>query len=79
MLIQAQAAALDLAAAEPAWGAEADARRSRTLTDAVLELEYTLIPHGLHVVGQRAERRPSASTCCCRWPRPRTARARSAR
>ena len=50
-LIQAQAAVLELAAAEPAWGAEAAARVVR-LTDAVLELEYTLIPHGLHVVGR---------------------------
>jgi magnesium chelatase subunit H len=49
--IQAQAAVLDLAAAEPAWGADAEARIAR-LNDAVLELEYTLIPHGLHVVGR---------------------------
>ena len=28
------------------------AARSRACSDAVLELEYTLIPHGLHVVGQ---------------------------
>lgn len=50
-LIQAQAAMLDLAQAEPAWGVEAAARIER-LNAAVLELEYTLIPHGLHVVGQ---------------------------
>jgi magnesium chelatase subunit H len=50
-LIQAQAAVLELATAEPAWGAQAAARIVR-LTDAVLELEYTLIPHGLHVVGR---------------------------
>ena len=57
-LIQAQAAAVDLAAAEPAWGAAAESEIGR-LTHAVLELEYTLIPHGLHVVGEplsRAER-----------------------
>ena len=49
-LIQAQAHALDLAEAEPGWTepAETIAR----LSDAVLELEYTLIPHGLHVVGE---------------------------
>ncbi len=52
-LIQAQAAAVDLAAAEPAWRDEAEAEIGR-LTHAVLELEYTLIPHGLHVVGQAA-------------------------
>ena len=51
VLIQAQAAALDLSEAEPAWRDAASARVGR-LADAVLELEYTLIPHGLHVVGQ---------------------------
>ena len=50
-LIQAQAAELDLAPAEPAWAADADTAIER-LGAAVLELEYTLIPHGLHVVGQ---------------------------
>ncbi len=50
-MIQAQAAALDLAPAEPAWNDAAEARIAR-LNDAVLELEYTLIPYGLHVVGQ---------------------------
>ncbi|MFC7333580.1 magnesium chelatase subunit H [Rhodocista pekingensis] len=51
-VIQAQAAALELVPAEPAWtGEEADAR-VQALTEQVLELEYTLIPHGLHVVGE---------------------------
>lgn len=50
-LIQAQAATLDLAQAEPQWGVEATDRIA-ALNGAVLELEYTLIPHGLHVVGQ---------------------------
>ena len=50
-LIQAQAAELDLAAAAPAWGAGAPAQIQR-VNDAVLELAYTLIPYGLHVVGQ---------------------------
>ena len=56
-LLQAQAAELDLALAEPAWdsGAEADARVHK-LAAEMLELEYTLIPHGLHVAG----RAPSA-------------------
>jgi magnesium chelatase subunit H len=55
-LIQAQAAELELARPEPAWSL-ADAEREVTrLNAAVLELEYTLIPHGLHVVG----RAPSA-------------------
>ncbi|WP_273283692.1 magnesium chelatase subunit H [Methylibium petroleiphilum] len=57
VMIQAQAATLDLAAVEPPWGAEAAAAQIAKLTAAVLELEYTLIPHGLHVVG----RAPSAT------------------
>jgi len=50
-LIQAQAAAVDLAEAEPAWEGDLDVK-IRELADAVLELEYTLIPHGLHIVGE---------------------------
>jgi len=49
-LIQAQAAALDLAPAEPAWGEGAEEAIGRLLRE-VAELEQTLIPHGLHVVG----------------------------
>lgn len=49
-LIQAQAAAVDLAPAEPAW-VDAAAETER-LTGALLELEYALIPHGLHVIGR---------------------------
>ena len=49
-LIQSQAAALDLASVEPAWS-DAAASRIGELTKSILELEYTLIPHGLHVVG----------------------------
>ncbi|MGI4955866.1 MAG: cobaltochelatase subunit CobN, partial [Janthinobacterium lividum] len=48
-LVQAQAAAVDLAAAEPAW-TDAVPEVDR-LGAALLELEYTLIPHGLHVIG----------------------------
>src|SRR4051794_22841878 len=55
VLIQAQAAALDLAPAEPAWGFGAEVRIAK-LTEAILELEYTLIPHGLHVVGDAPSR-----------------------
>ncbi|MDX2260445.1 MAG: magnesium chelatase subunit H [Gemmatimonadales bacterium] len=50
-LIQAQAAAVDLVAAEPAWRDEA-AEQISALVGRVLELEYTLIPNGLHVVGE---------------------------
>jgi magnesium chelatase subunit H len=52
-LIQAQAAALDLNSAQPAWGGDAEARIVK-LAAQILELEYTLIPHGLHVVGRPA-------------------------
>jgi magnesium chelatase subunit H len=51
-LIQAQASGLDLAAVEPAWGDDAS-DMIQALANAVLELEYTLIPHGLHVVGNK--------------------------
>jgi magnesium chelatase subunit H len=49
-LIQSQASALELAQAEPAWTNQTEAIGK--LSEAVLELEYTLIPHGLHVVGE---------------------------
>nr|HPG81313.1 magnesium chelatase subunit H [Piscinibacter sp.] len=51
VMIQAQAAELELAPAAPAWAGEADAH-IQALSEAVLELEYTLIPYGLHVVGR---------------------------
>ncbi len=51
-LIQAQAAGLDLVSAEPQW-ALADAERLvADLWKKVLDVEYALIPNGLHVVGQ---------------------------
>lgn len=55
-LVQAQAGELELTATEPGWNdAELDTRIMQ-LVDAVLELEYTLIPHGLHIVGQTISR-----------------------
>jgi magnesium chelatase subunit H len=48
-IVQAQASAVDLAVAEPAW-THPD-REISALANKVLELEYTLIPHGLHIVG----------------------------
>ncbi|MEM9183471.1 MAG: magnesium chelatase subunit H [Pseudomonadota bacterium] len=48
-LIQAQAALVDLAPAEPAW--ENPAQEAAALSQKILEMEYALIPHGLHVVG----------------------------
>jgi magnesium chelatase subunit H len=50
LLVQAQASAVELAAAEPAW---ADAvPEIHRIGLALLELEYALIPHGLHVIGE---------------------------
>jgi magnesium chelatase subunit H len=49
--IQALAAELNLADAEPAWGAQSEARITG-LVNVILELEYELIPHGLHIVGE---------------------------
>ena len=51
-LMQQQAAAVELAVAEPRWTAgETDAHVS-VLRERLLELEYSLIPMGLHVVGE---------------------------
>jgi len=50
IVIQAQAAAVDLAQAEPAWEGDIEATVQQ-LTHALLELEETLIPYGLHVIG----------------------------
>jgi magnesium chelatase subunit H len=49
-LIQAQAAAVDLASAEPAWE-DADTTIP-ALGRELLALEETLIPYGLHVIGE---------------------------
>ena len=58
-----------------------DARDRRGSSDAVLELEYTLIPHGLHVVGEAPTpsraRRPAAGAG--RGRARRAARARRGR
>ena len=59
LLLQSQAAGLDLAAAEPPWDATPAGNADQLvmkLATQMLELEYTLIPHGLHVAG----RAPSA-------------------
>ena len=59
-MLQAQAATVDLAATEPPWTGD-DTENIERLSAALLELEYTLIPHGLHVVGEglNAEQRAS--------------------
>jgi magnesium chelatase subunit H len=51
-VIQAQAAQVELAAAEPVWSLESAEAEVAKLWAAVLELEYTLIPNGLHVIGE---------------------------
>ncbi len=51
VMIQGQAAELELASAEPLWGAGSESKITK-LTEDLLEVEYTLIPYGLHVVGQ---------------------------
>lgn len=50
-LIQSQGAAVDLVPGEPGWDGDLQARVT-ALWQAVTELEQTLIPHGLHVVGE---------------------------
>jgi len=50
-LIQSQACELELATSEPVWDGDSEAV-IMTLNEKLLELEYTLIPHGLHVVGR---------------------------
>lgn len=50
-MIQEQAAALDLCAAEPCWNGDAPQQVDAVRTK-LLELEYSLIPMGLHVVGE---------------------------
>jgi magnesium chelatase subunit H len=50
-LIQTQATTLDMVPADPLWTSASEAAILE-LAAAVLELEYTLIPHGLHVVGE---------------------------
>ncbi len=52
--IQAQAIELELAKAQPEWHEQSIEFVTHTvaaLNNEILELEYTLIPHGLHVVG----------------------------
>ncbi|MEE7475549.1 magnesium chelatase subunit H [Methylobacterium hispanicum] len=49
-VIQAQGAALDLVVPEPAW--TGDPAPVEALRVALDELEQTLIPHGLHVLGE---------------------------
>ncbi|MEM8573850.1 MAG: magnesium chelatase subunit H [Pseudomonadota bacterium] len=60
-VLQAQASELNLTDAVPAWddGDQTDAQVLQ-LIDAVHELEYELIPHGLHVLGEAPDREETA-------------------
>ncbi len=51
-LVQQQAAAVDLVPAEPRWSAADADTLMDGLRERLLELEYALIPLGLHVVGE---------------------------
>ncbi|MEM9171511.1 MAG: magnesium chelatase subunit H [Pseudomonadota bacterium] len=52
LLIQAQAAALELTPATPEWTPDECDGLIRKVADSLHELECTLIPHGMHVVGE---------------------------
>ncbi len=51
-LLQQEAAGLELATAEPAWAPEDIDREVERVRASLLELEYALIPLGLHTVGE---------------------------
>ncbi len=59
-LLQAQAAAVNLGTNEPVWADPAS--EANRVSGALLELEYTLIPDGLHVVGQVSSPAARATT-----------------
>jgi magnesium chelatase subunit H len=69
--VQTQAAALDLVAAAPAWNGDA-AARVEALRARLLEVEYALIPDGLHTVGRAPSvaQRAGLLTAMARAPRP---------
>ncbi len=54
-LVQTQAAELDLINDEAGWADNAETNVT-ALAETILELEYSLIPHGLHVVGEPPSR-----------------------
>ena len=51
-VIQAQAGVIELAPADPPWADDEREQRIAALQVAMRELEATLIPHGLHVLGE---------------------------
>ncbi len=54
-LVQAQAAQLDLVAAEPAWPDDARDGEVTALAGRLREVEQTLVPYGLHTIGAGAD------------------------
>ena len=55
VLIQAQAAQMDLCKADPQWDLKDDVGLQQQVSKLyadILELEYTLIPNGMHIVGE---------------------------
>lgn len=61
-LIQREAAALDLTVAEPMWAAHELNPEVDRVRERLLELEYSLIPVGLHVVGEPLSAEARATT-----------------
>ncbi len=51
-LVQAQAVEMDMATPEPAWDIVAAEKHILKITADIIELEQTLIPEGLHVIGE---------------------------
>ncbi|MBC8086800.1 MAG: magnesium chelatase subunit H [Phycisphaerae bacterium] len=68
--IQKQAAILELVPSEPLWNGDAPIRLD-ALREKLLELEYALIPDGLHTVGKAPsdEQRVSLMVAMARHPR----------
>ena len=62
-LIQTQAEAVELGSGQPVWGQDAP-QRIAALIERILELEYTLIPQGLHVVGEPLSEAARADMLC---------------
>jgi magnesium chelatase subunit H len=60
-IIQQQASALDLCATEPMWNGDAPQQVER-VREKLLEMEYALIPMGLHVVGEGMPEQPRRET-----------------
>ncbi len=60
-IIQQQASALDLCATEPVWNGDAPQQVER-VREKLLEMEYALIPMGLHVVGEGMPDQPRRET-----------------